>query len=450
MSSEVRHISIKKDQLVVRHNNLIQAGYSTTLYQQRLLYWLISQIKMEDQQFQTYRVSVKELSLYLGVANKNIYQVIDAAAQGMIQTTVKIENPTTKRVLIVGLLSSVEYQVGEGFVDLSLDPKLRPYLLNLQSNFTKAYLGDLLAMRSVYATRVYDLLIQYAKIGKRVITIEEFRTILDLGDKYPDYYNFKSRVIIPAVRDINEFTTLDVEWEPVKRGRSVHAIEFRFKTGSRLPALAKDQEVDVDGPKMLKERLMGHGVPARQAQKFVNLYGTSDPERILDALVKTEDKIRKGEVTKSAAGFLRTAIEEDWREQKSLFQKTVKEEDAERLAGIKKEQDRIKTLDRIEAEIDRLERLYLSYRISFIRDITAALDEVTLTEWREELLVRFEGDIRIEHWNGAWDSRIILPLVEQLVLERLSKECLGLEEFLAKQEEVSMERLQSKRIQHLK
>jgi plasmid replication initiation protein len=450
MSSEVRHISIKKDQLVVRHNNLIQAGYSTTLYQQRLLYWLISQIKMEDQQFQTYRVSVKELSLYLGVANKNIYQVIDAAAQGMIQTTVKIENPTTKRVLIVGLLSSVEYQVGEGFVDLSLDPKLRPYLLNLQSNFTKAYLGDLLAMRSVYATRVYDLLIQYAKIGKRVITIEEFRTILDLGDKYPDYYNFKSRVIIPAVRDINEFTTLDVEWEPVKRGRSVHAIEFRFKTGSRLPALAKDQEVDVDDPKMLKERLMGHGVPARQAQKFVNLYGTSDPERILDALVKTEDKIRKGEVTKSAAGFLRTAIEEDWREQKSLFQKTVREEDAERLAGIKKEQDRIKTLDRIEAEIDRLERLYLSYRISFIRDITAALDEVTLTEWREELLVRFEGDIRIEHWNGAWDSRIILPLVEQLVLERLSKECLGLEEFLTKQEEVSMERLQSKRIQHLK
>ena len=61
--------------LVTKHNKLIQAKYSLTLQEKRLIYWLISEIRPDDGDFKPYRVSVKELAAFLGLENDNrIYQ----------------------------------------------------------------------------------------------------------------------------------------------------------------------------------------------------------------------------------------------------------------------------------------------------------------------------------------------------------------------------------------
>ena len=88
---EVRTIKPKEDALVVRHNKLIEARYTTTLHQQRIMLWLISEIRPEDREFQTYRVTVKELAKFIGVeGNKNIYREIAEATQGMVGRVVEI------------------------------------------------------------------------------------------------------------------------------------------------------------------------------------------------------------------------------------------------------------------------------------------------------------------------------------------------------------------------
>jgi plasmid replication initiation protein len=55
-----------------------------------------------------------------------------------------------------------------------------------------------------YAIRIYELLVQYRQIGKREISVDSLRTMLELGKKYPLFADFKKRVIDTAVDQINE------------------------------------------------------------------------------------------------------------------------------------------------------------------------------------------------------------------------------------------------------
>ena len=200
---EFRTIKPKEDALVVRHNKLIEARYTTTLHQQRIMLWLISEIRPEDREFQTYRVTVKELAKFIGVeGNKNIYKEIAEATQGMVGRVVEIGSIEEGELLQVGLIRTAKHKLGTGFIDISVNPELLPYLIDLKNNFTTAYLRDLLAMKSAYSIRVYDLLNQYRKIGKRTLEVERLKDILGVQEKYKLYGHFKTRVNIPAITEI--------------------------------------------------------------------------------------------------------------------------------------------------------------------------------------------------------------------------------------------------------
>ena len=65
----------------------------------------------------------------------------------------------------------------------------------------------------------YELICQYRTIGKREVSIQDLRFILNIGDKYPLFYDFKKRVIEPAIKEINEKTPMQISYEQKKRGK---------------------------------------------------------------------------------------------------------------------------------------------------------------------------------------------------------------------------------------
>ena len=50
------------DVLVVKHNNLINARYNLTLQEQRIILWLISEIRADDDEFKLYRISISDFA----------------------------------------------------------------------------------------------------------------------------------------------------------------------------------------------------------------------------------------------------------------------------------------------------------------------------------------------------------------------------------------------------
>ena len=93
-------------------------------------------------------------------------------------------------------------------------------------------------MSSSYAVRLFELLIQYSNVGTRDIELTQLRQWFMLENKYPSIKDFKVRVLDPAVRQINEHSTLKVTWSQRKTGRKVTHLQFQFcQKEANKPAL---------------------------------------------------------------------------------------------------------------------------------------------------------------------------------------------------------------------
>jgi plasmid replication initiation protein len=83
-------------------------------------------------------------------------------------------------------------------------------------------------MTSSYAIKLYKLLYQYRNIKKRVFTVIELKEQFGIVNKYPQYSNFKQRILTPSIIQINKLTDLYISFDEIKMGRSVDRLEFNF------------------------------------------------------------------------------------------------------------------------------------------------------------------------------------------------------------------------------
>ena len=74
---------------------------------------------------------------------------------------------------------------------------------------------------------------QFISTGERYLSLEKLSELFELRGQYPRFYDLKKRVIEPAINEINENTTLNVEWEPIKKGRTVIGLFFVFENDDK-------------------------------------------------------------------------------------------------------------------------------------------------------------------------------------------------------------------------
>lgn len=119
----------------------------------------------------------------------------------LMRRVMKIEEPENNSLLQVAWVSSARYHLGKGCVDISFDPQLKPYLVQLKNQFTSIELRYAIHLQSVYAMRIYELLKQYRKIGERVLPIAELREMLGIeAHKYPSTISGVSSSILRNAR----------------------------------------------------------------------------------------------------------------------------------------------------------------------------------------------------------------------------------------------------------
>ena len=83
-----------------------------------------------------------------------------------------------------------------------------------------------------HARRLYALLADKKRLGKPEWTFDlsELRALLGVADRktYARWDSFRSWVLAPAVDAINDYGTVTVTMEPIKRGRAIHAVRFSW------------------------------------------------------------------------------------------------------------------------------------------------------------------------------------------------------------------------------
>ena len=109
---------IKKNNLVTQSNNLVEARYSLSLYEQRLVLMMISMVEPQDEDFKDYKIRVSDFNQILGLKHKGSYSKIKSILRGLRAKELLI-NKGEKDYLVTGWVSDAEYKDKEGYVLLS-------------------------------------------------------------------------------------------------------------------------------------------------------------------------------------------------------------------------------------------------------------------------------------------------------------------------------------------
>ena len=312
--------------LVVKGNDFINARHQLTVAEMRIMLTMITQVGRNDEDFKSYRIYIKDFVEAIGTAHKGEYERAREITLNLMKRVMEIPRP--KGYLQVSFLSSAEYITGTGYVELSFDPKLKPYLLQLKERFTQYDIRNVLALQSFYSIRIYELLKQYVKLGERVMEVDELRELLKLPDSYKHYASFKRRIILQAQKDLSRHTDLSFDFEEIKTGRKFTRIRFIIRGNRVATAIPRLQEAlsGSAGPSLpvtpLFQRLVEEfGFKERQAEEVLLNYPEAYIEENLAVVVK---RLQAGKV-KEVVPYTLKALEEDFRKKETPAERVHRE-----------------------------------------------------------------------------------------------------------------------------
>lgn len=228
-----REIVEAQSQFVVMRNELIQKSrYSLSLTEQKLVLYMVSKITPFDEPYKEYIFSYAEFEAVCNLnkdGGKSKILVIEAL-KALKSKPLEIKISARQKVITSWFNDAVIDEETQE-IRIGFSKYLTPYLYNLQTFYTKFCLENTLSMNSKYGIRLYEYLISIKSKGhKQKISLEELRERCGVGEKYPKYKDFRVFVLEPALKDINTYADISVEYKEEKTGRKVTHIIFVIVT----------------------------------------------------------------------------------------------------------------------------------------------------------------------------------------------------------------------------
>ncbi|HEY5589317.1 MAG TPA: replication initiation protein [Candidatus Paceibacterota bacterium] len=216
-----------KNYVVTKSNYFIMnSSYDLSLEEQKIILTLASMVQPDDEEFKVYKFKIGDFMKLVGVEDKSKYTKIPKITKELMKKVFEIEEG--KKIIQVAWLSSAVYEKGTGFVELEFSPRLKPYMLKLNTMFTQYKVDNILNMKSKYSPRVYEFLKcnEFKKQNCIEIEIEELRKLLKANNVYPLYNDVKRYVIERTQKELKKLSDISFEFEEIKTGRKVTSLKF--------------------------------------------------------------------------------------------------------------------------------------------------------------------------------------------------------------------------------
>lgn len=252
--SERQEMKVRSDRemQVYKRNDMIQKGrHELTMQEQKCVLYAISKIKPEDSVFQDYSFELSDFFKVCGL-QKESYSELKAILQGLADRSwwATIDDKGTES--LVRWFSTLRTNKRSGRVTIKFHEDMMPFLLELTKGgqfYTHYELKYVLAMKSQYSIRLYELLKSYQRNNYEwFFEIDTLKKLLNC-EQYKDFYDLRRWVLDPAVEEINAFTDIKIAWEPVKEGRKVVRISFYM--------IAKKKDALLDAERAIHDELDG-------------------------------------------------------------------------------------------------------------------------------------------------------------------------------------------------
>lgn len=242
---------MQKKEIVVKSNRLIEAIQTLNLVEARLLQLAI--VDARETGFglspeKPLELSARRYATAFNVTDDAAYLALIDAEDSLFKrqfTLTNSDGSTTKSRWI----QDANYRKGEGRIFVTLTRVVIQEVIRIdgvEQYFTQYRLEQTSRLSSVYAIRLYELLMKWQSVGKTpVFKLETFRAQLGLGiNEYCRMGNFKARVLDLAVEQINKYSDIKVKYEQEKTGRKIEGFKFSFKQKVTNADVIKTAQVD--------------------------------------------------------------------------------------------------------------------------------------------------------------------------------------------------------------
>ncbi len=234
---------------IFKHSHEINlAIYDLNAIALDIFYILISQIKNEDIELNQYVVSITDLErVMLQSGNKSRINRDSLRLAVLDLMDKKIEVNMGKIELYAQWFENIIINREEGYIVAKVSDTLKEHLLDLDK-YVKGDLISFLRLKSRYSKILYVLFCKDLNMKTNTYTLSDLFDILNVPESLKKVYsNFKNRALESSIKEINEKTNLNVNFEQIKFGRSVEAIRFDLKEKKSNTAVEKKSPNDSVG-----------------------------------------------------------------------------------------------------------------------------------------------------------------------------------------------------------
>lgn len=220
------------DKMLVKNNAFITAKYNLTLDENRLFVWIIYNVQMGKNGLVCTLDRKDFKNIFNNKVNhsvKGIVNMLDSLKKKSIYFKEKLEDGSTDWGSYVFIMGYIYNDKSDTF-RIEVPQKVYDLLMQYMDGYTPITLQTWLSLKNTNSQRFYDLLRMWSGT-KNVInyTIDDIKMYLEIQDKYPQYKDFKKRVIVPAVDELNDTNMFEIDFKEKKTGRKVTSIDFLVK-----------------------------------------------------------------------------------------------------------------------------------------------------------------------------------------------------------------------------
>lgn len=200
------------------------------------------------------------------------------------------------------LIMKSKYYLNNEMVEIQIDRDILPDYLALAS-YSKYIAEVSFDSSSRYIMRMYQFISHWKDKTKKVVTVDELRDVLELGDKYRKPKDLRKHILEPCIEDLKKRADVWFEIDaPIKTGRSITAYVFKIYTRNESTHNAEAHTTNIQH--VLKTVFGLHAYHLEQLRSIINK--AEYHPHIYEKLSDIEAQVRTGKVQNIKAYVVKT------------------------------------------------------------------------------------------------------------------------------------------------
>ncbi len=218
---------LQNNNVIKKDNDLIFARCDLSAVQIKILSVVLGQIYKDDCELKPFIMPTSKFLKIIGLGDEN-YSYLNFLLKDFIKKPIEAFRDN-KNWKIYSWFTDAG--CSNGNVEINLNPKLAPYLLNLKQKFTTYPLSQILNLKSKYDMKLYEVFVSVLG-GNRsfiyAIAIDDFKKLLNI-EKMP--FSKIKQSILDKINLKN--ADISAEYKAIKSGNKVVKLSFLIKRTSK-------------------------------------------------------------------------------------------------------------------------------------------------------------------------------------------------------------------------